>query len=231
MPWQSLGEFELINDWIFSSSVEGEIFRVIHEPIPNYSRETTLRAVIAQGLLDDAGLNRFSSKIITYNEEHSIIFKRLDKNNIPWIVELQMFASDNPIEDYQNYLITRFGTNVINQFSQTLITQSITNMGLYPLLSTGSTTPKSEFKKLLANKPAKILNKNDSRTQIRLYSSGNAILLANGFDETGKPLEEILRMPPNYYHEDVVTSAGMYKGDIWAISEAETYINVIEFSG
>ena len=245
MPWQFLGEFELINDWIFSHSVEGEIFRIIHRPIANLSRETSLRAVIAQGFLDDAGLNRFSSKIFTYNEElevftfyfpeglseHSIIFKRLDKNNIPWIVELQMFASDNPIEDYQNYLITRFGTNVINQFSQTLITQSITNMGLYPLLSTGSTTPKSEFKKLLANKPAKILNKNDSRTQIRLYSSGNAILLANGFDETGKPLEEILRMPPNYYHEDVVTSAGMYKGDIWAISEAETYINVIEFSG
>ena len=65
MPWQSLGEFELINDWIFSSSVEGEIFRVIHEPIPNYSRETSLRAVIAQGFLDDAGLNRFSSKIFT----------------------------------------------------------------------------------------------------------------------------------------------------------------------
>lgn len=161
MPWQSLGEFELINDWIFSQSVEGEIFRVIHRPISGYSREISLRAVIAQGFLDDAGLNRFSSKIFTYNEElevftfyfpvglseHSIIFKRLDKNSIPWLVELQMFVADNPEEDYQNYLITRFGTNAIAQFSQNLINNTVSNMSLYPLLFSGSTKPESETKK------------------------------------------------------------------------------------
>lgn len=244
MPWQFLGEFELINDWIFSHSVEGEIFRIIHRPIANLSRETSLRAVIAQGFLDDAGLNRFSSKIFTYNKElevftfyfpvglseHSIILKRLDRNSIPWIVTLEMFFSDNPEEDYQNYLITRFGSNTIEQFSQTLITQSINNMSLYPLLFSGSTTPKSDSEKLTANTPRKILAANDSRTQIRLYSTGHPILLATGFDESGEPLEEILRMPPNYYHEDVITSAGMYKGDIYAISELETNIHVIEFS-
>lgn len=244
MPWESLGEFELINEWIFSRLIEGEIFRILHRPIAGLSRETSLRAVIAQGFLDEAGLNRFSSKIFTYNDElevftfyfpvgvseHSIIFKRLDKNNIPWFVELQMFVADNPEEDYQNYLITRFGTNVITRFSQTLITSITKNMSLYPLLFSGSTTPSSETIKLVANKATKLLSSNDSRTQLRIYSTGHPILLATNFDENGQPVEKLLQLPPNYYHEDVITSAGMYKGDIYAIAEQETYITVIEFS-
>lgn len=244
MPWQSLGEFQLTKDWRFTDPVEAEIFRIFHRPIPN-KPERTLRGVVAQGFIDeDSQLNRFSSKLFTHGEdlevftfyfpaglnEHSIIIKRLDDSQIDWFVRIEYYYSNNPTEDYQNYLLTRFGSDAITQFSQTLVNNTISNMSLYPLLSTGSTSPKSEVKKLLANKSTKILSANDSRTQIRLYSAGHSILLATGFDETGKPLEEILRMPPNYYHEDVITSAGMYKGDIYALSSSETNITVIEFS-
>lgn len=244
MPWQSLGEFQLTKHWRFTDPVEAEIFRIFHRPVPN-KPERTLRGVVAQGFIDeDSHLNRFSSKLFTHGEdlevftfyfpaglnEHSIIIKRLDDSQIDWFVRIEYYYSDNPTEDYQNYLLTRFGSNAITQFSQTLVNNTISNMSLYPLLFSGSTKPKSQSEKLVESTPKKILSANDSRTQVRLYSTNQPILLATGFDEMGEPLEEILRMPPNYYHEDVITSAGMYKGDVYAVSESETNIHVIEFS-
>jgi hypothetical protein len=244
MPWQSLENFELTHDWVFSRSVEGELFRLIHQPIADLP-EQLMRGVIAQGFIDeDSRPNKFSSRIFAYGVEpevftfyfpvglskHSIILRRLDKNPIPWTVELQMFASDNPEEDYQNYLISRFGTAAITQFSQSLITQSITNMSLYPLLFSGSTKPESKSIKLNPNSPSRVLDKNDARTEIRLYSTNHPLLLTTGFEENGEPLEILLRVPPNYYHQDVITTAGMYKGEIYAICEQETNIYVTEFS-
>lgn len=243
MPWRSLGEFKLTSDWIFSDLVEGEVFRVSHRPITGLPSDL-LRAVIAQGFVEQNSINKFNPKIFVYGKEpelftfyfpakvsqHSIIFKRLDKEPIEWKIQLETFVGDSLNEDYQNYLINRFGKEAIFHFNQTLITNLTTDMSLVPLLFSGSTSPKSNSKKINANKPVKVLSANDSRTQLRLYSTGHPILLATGFNEVGEPIEELLRLPPNYFHEDVATSAGMYKGDIFAISEFETYIHVIEFS-
>lgn len=241
MPWNSLGQFQLKNKWEFSRLVEGEIFRIIHQPIAELPADS-LRAVIAQGFLDsNLKPNKFTPKIFTYGEEfeifsfyfpvglseHSIILRRLDKNPIDWIVELQVFVGDNPTQDYENYLVSRFGKDAIQQFSQTLVG----NMSLTPLLFSGSTTPNSQInQKLSSNKPEKIIKGNEARTEIRIWSSGQPVMLTTGFDEAGKPLELLVKMPPNYYHQDVITTAGMYKGDIWAISDSETYIDIVEYS-
>lgn len=241
MSWKSLGKFRLGNDWIFSQSIEGEIFRVKHQSIDSLPTNT-LRAVIAQGFIDAEGIaNKFNPKIFTYGKEfeiftfyfpvgiskHSIILKRLDKNSINWIIEVEVFKPDNPSEDYENYLTSRFGREAITQFSQTFVN----NMTLTPLLFSGSTTPNSSIrKKLSANKPERIFHANEARTEIRVWSSGQPIMLCNGFDESGIPLELLSKMPPNYYHHDIISSAGMWKGDIWAVSEAETYIDYVEYS-
>lgn len=241
MPWRSLGEFKLVKTWLFSESVEGEIFRVRHKIINDLPQES-LRAVIAQGFIDeDRKPNKFGSKIFTYGEElqvftfyfpeglskHSIILKRLDQSPIDWIVEVEVFYSDNPEQDYQNYITNRFGKAAINYFSQNFITN---NMALYPLLYSGSTTPNSHSHKLLKDKGVKIASENQSRTELRIQSSGHSVMLCTGFAEDGKPLEILLRVPPNYYYQDVITSAGIYKGEVWAICDKETLIHVTEFS-
>ena len=122
-----------------------------------------------------------------------------------------------PQENLNNYLTARFGADTIN-------------MSLYPLLFSGSTTPKDYDKKIPANKQTKIITENDSRTELRFYSTGHPILLTTGFDESGNALATLCRMPPNYHHHDVITSAGMYKGDVYAISEGETYLYATEYS-
>lgn len=241
MPWISLGQFKLNNNWTFTQSIEGEIFRIVHQPINNLP-VNNLRAVIAQGFIDSSGKpNKFTPKIFTYGEEfeiftfyfpvgiseHSIIVKRLDKNSIDWIIEVEVFKSNNSSEDYENYLTSRFGREAINQFNQSFVN----NMTLTPLLFSGSTTPNSSIrKKLTANNPERIFHANEARTEIRVWSSGQPIMLCNGFDEAGEPLELLSKMPPNYYHHDIISSAGMWKGDIWAVSEAETYIDYVEYS-
>ena len=237
MSWTSLGNYQLTDQWSFSEFVEGELFRLIHKQITNLPKNS-LRGVIAQGFKNSQSkITKFKPSLFTYGEEyeifpfyfpvgiskHSIILKRLDKYQVDWSIEVQMFKADNPTEDYQNYLISRFGKSAITQFHQSF------NMALYPILFSGSTTPESNTIKLVANRPTKLLKSNDSRTQIRIYSTGQSVTLTTGFDESGKPLQILAILPPNYNFEDVITSAGMYKGDVYAISEKETYVTVIEF--
>lgn len=228
MPWNLLGNFDLKQHWQFTAPSEGEIFRVSHQL--TFDKETSVRGVIAQGF-EDSQVNIFNPKLFSYREEteiftfyfplglkqHSLCFKRLDVNDSQWLVNVEVFQSENSEDNLNNYLLARFGAE-INQ------------MSLFPLLFSGSTTPEDHHKKLPANKPTKIISANDSRTELRFYSTGHPILLTTGFDEANKPLATLVRMPPNYHHHDVITSAGMYKGDVWAVSEHETYLHAIEFS-
>lgn len=241
MPWEELGTFELItNKWIFSGEIEGEIFRVSHIPI-NRLPNDSLRAVIAQGFVDEEGIpNKFNPKIFAYGEEsevftfpfpvglsnHSLIFKRLDKNAVEWKIKAEVFFAENPLQDYENYLIARFGSATITQFNQSLIS----NMALYPLLYSGSVTPTSNKIKLESNKPVKLRSENTGRTQIRIRTSGHAVLLATGFNESGSPLVVLEECPPNYLYVDQASSAGMYQGEIWAVSEHETHVSYTEYS-
>jgi len=238
MTWNSLGKFELSQDWTFSEPVEGEIFRIFHQPIEDLPKGS-LRGVITQGFRDSQSfVNTFAPKLFTYGNdyelfsfyfpvgfsEHSIILKRLDNNPANWIVEVQVFQAENPTQDYENYLLSRFGREAITQFNQSL------NMHLTPLLYSGSTAPESKTVTLKANHPVVIFPENEARTTIRMYSEGHPILLATGFDEAGKPLEVLAQLPPNYAYEDVISTAGMYKGNIFALCEQDSSVLAIEFS-
>lgn len=241
MPWKNLGKFKLKrNLWLFSESVEGEIFRIRHIFIGDLPKDP-LRAVIAQGFFDDDGNpNKFSPKIFTYGEElqvftfyfpeglntHSIIVKRLDQNLIDWTVELEVFYSEDPQQNYQNYIVNRFGKTATNYFSQTLIN----NMALYPRLYSGSLDVESDDIKLVAGQIKKIVDKNLSRTGLKVITTGHAVLLATGFDADGKPTAILDKVPPNYNYEKEASSAGIYQGEVWALCEEETYITAIEYS-
>lgn len=228
MSWVSLGSFKLVNNWQFSAPSEGEIFRINHELIQNNGN--SVRGVIAQGF-EDERVNIFNPKLFSYREEteiftfyfplglkqHSLCLKRLDAVKSDWLVNVEVFQSGNAQNNLNNYLISRFGETAVN-------------MALYPLLYSGSVTPTSNKIKLESNKPVKLRSENTGRTQIRIRTSGHAVLLATGFNESGSPLVVLEECPPNYLYVDQASSAGMYQGEIWAVSEHETHVSYTEYS-
>lgn len=125
MSWVSLGSFHLTQDWQFTLSVTGEIFRIKHLPVIK-AENTYLKGVIASVFVDEyKEVNVYEPKRLTYREEKEIFtffypsqisnvnligFKRLDKNtNIDWIIEAEVYQADNQAGDFDNYLLTRFG--------------------------------------------------------------------------------------------------------------------------
>lgn len=228
MPWIALGQFDLVDKWQFTRSLEGEIFRIKHKLTgDDYS---SVRGVIAQGF-EDTQINVFNPKLFTYKEEreifafyfpiglnqHSLCFKRLDTAKSKWVINVEVFQSENDQDNLNNYLITRFGENILN-------------MALYPRLYSGSLAVKSAEIKLVTNQAKKVRDKNLSRTAIKIITSGHPVVLTTGFDVDGKPIALLDKVPPNYNYEKEASSAGIYQGEIWAISGEETYIDVIEYS-
>jgi hypothetical protein len=123
MSWVTVGTFRLTQDWTFSLSVEGEIFRVTHSPVKN-PENVYLKAVIASAFIDEYHeVNIFDPKRLTHRDEKEIFtfynptvvntnllgIKRLDKNNIDWIIDVEVYRADSQQGDFNNYLITRFG--------------------------------------------------------------------------------------------------------------------------
>jgi len=120
MTWQSLGTITLTNEWTLTTPVNGEIFRIRHHPTNNPDNRY-LKAVISPSFNDD-GINLYSPQLLTYREEkeilsfffpsgitaHSLGFRRTDKSNIQWMIDVDVFASTNQSDDFANYIKTRF---------------------------------------------------------------------------------------------------------------------------
>ena len=230
MSWIFLGEFQPSKNWQFTTPVEGELFRVSHKlnRIDTFNKQLA-RGVLAQGF-DDGRVNIFKNQLFTYKEEDEILalyypqglgerslcFKRLDDSADEWSILVEVFQGTAE-ENLNNYLTARFGANVLD-------------MALYPRLYSGSLDVESKELKLVAGQAKKIVDKNLSRTGLKVITTGHAVLLATGFDADGKPTAILDKVPPNYNYEKEASSAGIYQGEVWAFSEEETYITTIENS-
>ena len=239
MPWERLGIYLIKSNWTLTKPVEAELFKIKHFKIYQ-SDKHYLKAAIAQAFKADNELTTYNNKRFSYRTEpetfefyfppglgeHSLAFKRLDDSPVSWRIEAEYFYSENPLEDYQNYINNRFGQSALNNFNQEIIN----NMSaLYPRLFSGSTTPSGGVKTLQAGKPEKVLSENLGRTEYTIRSKGHPVLLATGFDEQGKPLAILEEMPPNYNYNHNATTAGLYKGEVWAVSEQDTKITFTEY--
>ena len=125
MSWLSIGKFDLIRDQIISVPATGEMFRISHES--SESEKSDLRGIISQGFFDDT-INVFNRKRLIYMSESEIFifplslpiasmqlyFQRLDQSQNNWNIHVETYQSDNPLEDFVNYLKIRFGSEAIN---------------------------------------------------------------------------------------------------------------------
>ncbi|AFY54394.1 hypothetical protein Riv7116_1853 [Rivularia sp. PCC 7116] len=235
MPWEKLGIFFIKPGWTLTKPVEAELFRIKHLKIYQADKYY-LKAAIAQAFKVGFDLTTFNTRRFSYRTEpetfefyfppglgeHSLAFKRLDDSPVSWRIEAEYFYSENPLEDYQNYINNRFGQPALNQFNQDM-------SALYPRLFSGSTTPNSGGVSLKAGEPKKVLNENLGRTEFNIRSKGHPVILATGFDEAGKPLVVLEEMPPNYSYNHSATTAGLYKGEVWAIAEQDTSVSFTEY--
>lgn len=143
MPWINLGTYTLNDEWQMTSPIEGEIFRVTSQEIPNLGN-TYVKGVIAQAF-DEGGINIFNPKILSYRSEleifpfyfpvgialQSLAFKRLDSDPNPWIIQAEVFQSNNSSEDLNNYLVGRFGDVLpLLQSINTITTPTMTTPSL-----------------------------------------------------------------------------------------------------
>ena len=142
MTWQFIAEINLTHEWQVTTPIEGEIFRISHEPLSNTGKEY-LKAVISPAFVDD-GLNLLSPKRLTYREEKEVFlfyfptgmalqqlaFKRLDlTTDIEWIISTEVFISRSSQEDFSNYIISRFG-ELMPLFNQSVATVNVENVQL-----------------------------------------------------------------------------------------------------
>lgn len=230
MPWQSLGQFQLIDEWIFSSPVAGEIFRISHQSIGN-ANDKYLKAVVAQGF-DDGKVNIFNPQRLSYRPESEIftfyfpagiaqqklLFKRLDQTDIDWIIEAEVFLAGDSQEDFANYIIARFGEL----------------MPLFP----GSNKVETKRYQYTANTEdkavgaigSKIIAENEYRRAASIFNSSSLpVTIGLRNNEQGVVTAILAVIPPKGIYELPLANDGIYTGDIYACAGSDASVEATEF--
>ncbi len=231
MSWVTVGSFKLTQDWTFSLSVQGEIFRVTHSPVNNPGN-LYLKAVIASAFIDEYHeVNIFDPKRLTHREEKEVFtfynptvvstnligLKRLDKNNIDWIINLEIYKANTQSDDFSNYLTTRFGD--IMEYLVNRNSGGNSNVNPVTTIFTGK-----------AVEVLKMTNANPNRAYLIIRASDKAVNLftekqANG---EGKNLIESIKSGELFI---LPTGSGIYKGDIFVQAVGgDSIVTVTEYS-
>jgi hypothetical protein len=231
MPWVSLGSFYLTQEWQFTLSVEGEIFRIKHLPITN--TDVYLKGVIASVFVDEyKELNVFEPKRLTYREEKEIFtfysptqvnavnligFKRLDRNNnIDWIIEAEVYQADNQAEDFDNYLLTRFGdimAYLVNRFN-----------------GSSSVTPITFNGNMKAATVESLVAANSNRTHLIIRAGDKAINLYASKSQAGSG-ENLIETVAAQQIFILPNQGGIYKGEVFCKSVgADSTVSVTEYA-
>ena len=226
MPWQSLGDFSLTDQWQTTPSVTGELFRIKHSSIPE--GVPTPRAVIAQSFLDEQSVfNTFESQLLTYKQEvesfsfyfpnglteHSIAIKRLDNFQFPWNLTIETFVPEN---DTQAVELNKFYELIVLLNSVPI---PVTTMGTNLTPSYNNVFVVRRKSSLLvpanANRKELIIRNPNSKDLILGFSVDDNNVLKEELWEVGK--KETFRLPI------------AYRGDIYCKSSFTGVVYVCQF--
>ncbi|RAM50397.1 MAG: hypothetical protein C6Y22_17530 [Hapalosiphonaceae cyanobacterium JJU2] len=235
MPWLSLGEITLTQDWQISTPVEGEIFRIRHLSLDNPKKEY-LKAVISPAFVDD-GLNILSPKRLTYREEREIFlfyfpsgvasqqlaFKRLDVTDIQWTVSAEVFIAESTESDFSNYIVARFA-ELMPLFSNAKI--EVNFKELIPAVNTVN----------VSTTATKIVNAEPQRRSLSIcHKSGDSVQIAAVMTTVNNipTLQGILAtLDPGCVYELPMASDSFYTGAIHAKcvkSNGTAQLDIVEF--
>ena len=225
MPWQFIGSYLLNKDWVLTPPVLGEVFRITHRPLQNPEKKY-IKAVFAQCFID-RGLNIFEPKRLSYRQESELFihffpagltsrqlaFKRLDENlNIIWSIEAEVYSSGNPENDLANLMLSNIN-NIMSIYSR----------------GSAGLTPKSGEGSIQADTPTRLLQANDKRQMVIIRTTDFAVQLYAGVDDAGAPVGMLESLAANETYEFPVEQ-GVYRGEIFVVSSANTEVNYTEYS-
>jgi hypothetical protein len=231
MSWVTVGTFKLTQDWTFSLSVQGEIFRVAHSPVNN-PENLYLKAVIASAFIDEYHeVNIFDPKRLTHREEKEVFtfynptvvstnligLKRLDKNNIDWTINLEVYQADAQSDNFNNYLITRFGDimdYIINR-------NSSGNSSVVPVSNNFNAKVASAEKMISTNSNRSYLIVRAGDKPVNLFAEKSS-------DGGGKTFIERINFGEVFC---LPSGSGIYKGDIFVQAVGgDTTVSYTEYS-
>lgn len=226
--WRSINTFYLNNNWQYSSPVQGEIFRVKSYYIDNFNNQY-LKGVVASIFVDDQQIvNLVESRRLSYRLEPEIFtfyfppglgnqrigVKRLDTTNLDWSVEVEVFQSANPNEDFENYFISRFGQSLGELMATYNRAAAFT-----------SQEPNSNRVELNPREGRKILDANGKRRNLIITNgSGNNIVICGAVAENGTPSRVMYTLLPNEEHELPINN-GIYTGEVFLVNMGTTRAN------
>ena len=225
--WRTIGTFYLDKSWQYSNPVQGEIFRVRSSYIDNFNNQY-LKGVVASIFVDDDSIiNLVESRRLSYRLEPDIFtfyfppglgdqrigVKRLDDTTLNWAINVDVFQSANPVDDFENYLISRFG----NSLGEIM---SVYNRGVAFVPH----TPASARVELNSREKKKILDANSKRRNLTLTNGSSLILVCDGFQENGAPKTVLYTLQPNEEYNFPVNN-GLYQGEIHFMNLTDSKAN------
>lgn len=225
MPWQQIGIYTLSKNWVLTPPIVGEVFRIKHLVVYNPDQKY-IKAVFAQAFYD-AGLNIFEPKRLSYRTEPEVFihffptgisqrqlaFKRLDDNlNIFWRIKAEVYSSGNPEDDLANLMLTRIRDIM-----------SIYSRGSASLKAASGAT------NLEPDVGAKVINANANRQMFVIRTNEHEVKLYAHQDEQGNLQDLIETLKPNEVYEFPATQ-GVYRGDVFAISQMQTKVTYTEYT-
>ncbi len=233
--WRFVGVFQVTKDWVYSSPVQGEIFRVKSFYIGNFSNQY-LKGVVASIFIDDdSTVNLVESRKLTYRSEPEIFtfyfpnglgdqrigVKRLDSTaGLEWWIEIEIFQSNNPIQDLEDYLKNKFGKSLEDLLMAVYTRNSVTDLD-----------PNSGRVNLKAGVPLKIIDKQPRRRSLTIYATNVAILVCGAVDDKGAPSKVLQTVLPNEIFEvPTVGNGSIYMGEVFLLANADTSASFLEFN-
>lgn len=116
--------------------------------------------------------------------------------------------------------------NLVNQIT-TQVTNTMSN--IYSRGNEANLKPTSGKKNLDPNTTTTLIETNDDRAYLTIRVGAEAIILFADKDEQGNGVNIIEELVPGEVY-NLPTSDGIYRGDIFALSESQTTVKFTEFS-
>lgn len=232
--WRLINSFYLTKDWQYSNPIQGEIFRVKSYYIDNFNNQY-LKGVVASIFVDDQQvINLVESRRLSYRLEPEIFtfyfppglgnqrigVKRLDSTDLTWSVEIEVFQSVNSTQDFENYLISRFGEIAVMALYQR-------GNAVTPLLNNSNNT---DFN---AQEQKRVLEANSARRSLTITNGSSTILIFGGVDKDGKITNVIRTLLANEEYEfPTLANGSIYMGEVWIrnLSQSSARVGHIEFN-
>ena len=162
---------------------------------------------------------RPEAELITFDiprgiEEFRLALRRLDFSSVAWRITVEEFVGYSSAQNLIDAITISTGEQVSN---------------IYSRANQSDLIPVSGSKQLTAGAIGTLVSANSKRAYLSIRVGDDAITLFAEKNEAGEGVNVIERVQPGEVY-NLPTADGIWKGDIFALSEGNTELEYTEFS-